>query len=324
MKTNKYDGKQILCAAFFYLYLIHPFFSLGQGCSDAGFCSMGAMKPDQKFNKNLSVRLRSIEVGQYIGRTKFEDYILATNFEVNVGINKKSVVQFKIPFSYVINKVENTSGAGDISLSYTYNILNKERNQVNATIGAKIPTGKGDLKSKEGRPLSMYLQPSLGTFDLVLGLSYISRNWLIATGYQKVLVNNNENAFTKNAWEDFPDPVKRADAQRYPNANRLERSSDVMLRVERNLRFSNINFHLGLLNIYRFRKDRITDPATGEKLIFNGSEGIAITLIVGTTYYLNTKNGLKFLFGNQLLQRNANPDGLRREQVLQFGYFYSF
>ncbi|HEY8934158.1 MAG TPA: hypothetical protein VIM65_03025, partial [Cyclobacteriaceae bacterium] len=38
-----------------------------QGCSDAGFCTMGAMKPDQPFNKKIEFKLRSMEVSFYRG-----------------------------------------------------------------------------------------------------------------------------------------------------------------------------------------------------------------------------------------------------------------
>ena len=43
--------------------------ALSQGCSDAGFCTMGAMKPDQPYNKRLAVRLRSMEMSFYRGTT---------------------------------------------------------------------------------------------------------------------------------------------------------------------------------------------------------------------------------------------------------------
>lgn len=40
-----------------------------QGCSDAGFCTMGAMKPDQPFNKKVEFKLRSMEFSFYRGTT---------------------------------------------------------------------------------------------------------------------------------------------------------------------------------------------------------------------------------------------------------------
>ena len=41
--------------------------SFGQGCSDAGFCSMGAMRPSQVYNKKINFKLKELEVGYYRG-----------------------------------------------------------------------------------------------------------------------------------------------------------------------------------------------------------------------------------------------------------------
>jgi hypothetical protein len=43
--------------------------ALSQGCSDAGFCTMGAMKPDQPYNKKIQLKLRSMELSFYRGTT---------------------------------------------------------------------------------------------------------------------------------------------------------------------------------------------------------------------------------------------------------------
>ena len=49
----------------------------GQGCSDAGFCTMGAMKPDQSFNKKIELKLRSIELSYYYGESTLSPIINA-------------------------------------------------------------------------------------------------------------------------------------------------------------------------------------------------------------------------------------------------------
>ena len=69
---------------------------LAQGCSDAGFCTMGAMRPDQPFSKKNNVRLRSVSLTQYIGLTKFDDRILTYVAEANVGISDKWQAQIKL------------------------------------------------------------------------------------------------------------------------------------------------------------------------------------------------------------------------------------
>ena len=52
---------------FSFLILLNFTHSYSQGCSDAGFCTMGAMKPDQPYNKKIQLKLRSMEVSFYRG-----------------------------------------------------------------------------------------------------------------------------------------------------------------------------------------------------------------------------------------------------------------
>ncbi|MDX2302560.1 MAG: hypothetical protein NW226_07145 [Microscillaceae bacterium] len=303
----------------FLIILLLPASIYGQGCSDAGFCSMGAMKPDQQFSKKLKVRLRSIEISQYVGRTKFEAYVYATNLDINVGLNEKTTLQFKVPYMYTTGSEGwHLDGVGDISLSLTRNLINRENFQLNATLGAKIPTNSSN-ELFNGLPLPMYYQTSLGTYDLILGLSLITRKWLFAFGYQEPL-NANENQFTHSAWADHP---RAEDAQIYPQSPLLRRSSDIMFRVERNFRFSRFSFNIGLLPIYRFKNDRVTFP-NEEEIRTTGSNGLALSLLFGAAYRFSVKSQVKLLFGDRLFERQYNPDGLSREQVFSAGYVFSF
>jgi hypothetical protein len=293
---------------------------------------MGAMKPNQKFNRKLNIKLRSIEITEYVGRDKFEDFITATIIDLNVGLTPKSTFQFKLPYVYAFSRLENTNGLGDISLSYSRNILAKEKYQLNATIGCKIPTGDADVRAKDGRPLPMYIQPTLGTIDLVAGASMINRGWLFAVGYQKVIANLNRNEFIWEKWADHPDPVKRElgsdRLHGFPQSRLIQRRADVMARIERNQRFSKFNIHAGLLLIHRFNQDQVNrpNPQSGvlEEVKVVGSNGSALSLIVGVTYHFSIKSSLKLLFGDRLLERDRNPDGLSREQVWTLGYQYNF
>jgi hypothetical protein len=286
---------------------------------------MGAMKPDQKFNKGLQVKLRSLELSHYVARDKFEDAIMATTADLNVGIGKDYTFQFKIPYMVVLSRLTNTHGVGDISLSLSRNIVNQENFQINGTIGAKIPTGKSDVRSSEGLPLPMYLQPTLGTFDLVAGASFLSRGWLVAVGVQQPLAHTNDNQFLWEEWEGNP---KFNTAFPFPQSRGLRRQADVMLRIEKNIRFSKFNVHIGLLEIHRFKEDKVLlkDLETGQDIEREvaGSNGSALSLIVGGTYHFNTKSAIKLIFGDRLLQRDKNPDGLSREQVYQLAYQINF
>lgn len=293
---------------------------LGQGCSDAGFCTMGAMKPDQPFNKKVALKFRSIDLNFYRGTTSLTPTIYVATADMNFSLNSKNSIQIKLPYQAITGRLANTSGLGDISLCYTRNIYTSDQFDLNLSLGGKIPSNKSDKSSDEGFPLPMYYQTSLGTYDLISGLSLINRKWLFATGIQAPL-NQNNNQFLWGAWKGSNE--EPAYIEKYARAKELKRGIDMMLRVERNFRFSRLNFTLGLLSIYRITNDEITLPP-GIRVEPDGAKGLAMSGIFTTGYSLNAHSGIKLLLGRKLVQRSVNPDGLTREFVSSFTYYYRF
>lgn len=308
-----------------FIFLINAFshFSIGQGCSDAGFCTMGAMKPDQAYDKSQVVKLKTIDFSNYVALTRFEDVIVVQNLEINVGVRKKSSFQIKLPYTTTIGPLANVSGVGDLSLSFTHLLWANQRLQFSGTIGGKIPTGDGDRKI-DGRSLPMYYQPSLGTYDAIIGFSLISRKWLWATGYQHAFGTNGSNF----SWGQWKDTEFFETALIYPTSRRLKRGEDVMFRIERNFRFSKFNFAIGLLEIYRINEDTRLNPKTSEREKANDdlgtSKGSALTLIGSGGYNFSTKSALKVVVGRRIIKRHINPDGLSREWVFTLGYQFRF
>jgi hypothetical protein len=296
-----------------------PYRVLSQGCSDAGFCTMGAMRPNQHFSTKLNMKLKSVEFGQYIGYTKFGDVILSYIADANFAVNRKTAVQFKLPYTFVSGFLANTNGLGDISISATRNILYRENYQINITAGSKLPTNDANKKSG-GRPLPMYYQTSLGTFDVIIGVSLVTKKWLVATGYQQSL-NPIDNDFI---WGDWKGTEFEQRVREYPVSSMIRRGKDIMFRVERNFRSSRFNAYVGLLPIIRVSKDRVLDPKTQKIVKVNGSEGLALTGLCGFGYRFSFKSSFKFLAGASIIQRDFNPDGLSRRFVNTIGYEYRF
>jgi hypothetical protein len=167
----------------------------------------------------------------------------------------------------------------------------------------------------------MYYQQSLGTYDLVLGLSFLSKKWLIATGLQYSL-NSNKNGFFWGPWiKDGGNPEV---INQYPSSIDLDRGKDVMFRVERSMRKSNWGLSLGLLGIYRLNEDIRTNPKTKKREAVEDSDGLALTGLLGLKYNFNVKSGIKVIYGHRIIKRHFNPDGLSREQVVEVGYVYQF
>lgn len=285
---------------------------------------MGAMKPDQPFNKKIELRLRSMELSFYRGTTTLTPVIYVATADLNFSLNSKTSFQVKLPYQAVKGRLANTSGMGDISLCLTRNVLTRERFDINVSLGAKIPTNHSD-KDVNGLPLPMYYQTSLGTYDAIAGLSLITRQWLFATGIQ-VPLNQNENGFIWSAWDGSDE---KAYVDRYNQAKDLKRGTDVMLRVERNFRFSRLNFSLGLLPIYRITRDEFNrsgnDAGSPEtRIIHPDARGLALSGIVTAGYNFDVRSGVKLLLGHKIVQRDINPDGLTRELVSSISYYYRF
>jgi len=89
-----------------------------------------------------------------------------------------------------------------------------------------------------------------------------------------------------------------------------------------------LNFSLGLLPIYRVRKDEISlkknPTAPFERVKPEGTTGLAMSGIVTAGYSFNVRTGIKILFGKKFTQRDENPDGLTRKIVTSVTCFYRF
>lgn len=306
---------------------------LGQGCSDAGFCSMGAMRPSQVYTRKLNFKLRALEFSYYNGKTTLTPKVKVATLDFTFGITEKTNFQVKVPYQWVKGNLGNTSGLADLSLSLTHNVYSTEKYHVNATLGFKIPTNNADKdenvnsefltdQSPDAKAdLPMYYQTSLGTFDLVLGGSLITKEWMFAAGLQAPLSHSNENNFRHIEWVNYPDPNYLMDN---PIATDLKRGTDVMVRAERAFHFSNLDIRLGVLPIFRISKDQIRDVNTGEYKKLDGTTGLALTTLLHVAYHFNTKHTVKFLYGKKLTDRELNPDGLTRDHVVSMSYVITF
>jgi len=293
-----------------------------QGCSDAGFCTMGAMKPDQPYSKKIALKLRSMEINFYRGTTTLTPIVYVATADLNFSLNTKTSFQLKLPYQAVKGRLATTQGMGDISLCLTRNIFTSDKYDINFSVGGKLPTNNSNKHDDEGNPLPMYYQTSLGTYDFITGISLISRKWLFATGVQ-IPFNRNGNQFLWSNWDpDSPDDEK-AYVHEYSPAKELRRGTDVMLRIERSFRFSRLNFTVGMLPIYRIYHDEFTDN-TGQRVRPDGGMGLALSATFTAGYSFNVRSGIKLLVAHKIVNREYKGDGLTRELVTTFGYYYRF
>ena len=121
-----------------------------QGCSDAGFCTIGTLQPQQLsdtiFKNNFKLTL-SYGQGEQ-GVTIFQ-----TIPEFEFSFFKNNSIQIKVPYSVINGNLGNNNGVGDVSFSITQTLVKTNKLKFNVTIGTKIATGKSYAKKSFGSGL---------------------------------------------------------------------------------------------------------------------------------------------------------------------------
>ncbi len=291
-----------------------------QGCSDAGFCTMGSLKHNEK---NDSLKLNSAKVIFSYGIGEQGTTIIQTIPEVNFSLVKNNTIQLRLPYMFISGNLGNNNGIGDLSLSITQTFTKTDKIKLNGTIGIKIASGQSndflipDYISFDILPLPMPYQTSLGTNDLILGTSLEYKRWYFGIGYQHVLANKNKNLFLRIRWSG------NSDAQKYFESNLLNRGDDALLRVERIFNIKKFSCTAGLIGIYRIQEDKISN-FQNEEIDVYGSDGLTLNLTGSTQYNFSQNFGLNFSFGMPLKVREVRPDGLTRKLVLNTSLNYIF
>jgi len=287
--------------------------SKSQGCSDAGFCTIGALQPQQlsdtAFKNNFKLAL-SYGQGEQ-GTTIFQ-----TIPEIELSFFKNNLIQLKVPFLFINGNLGNNNGVGDISFSVTQTLVKTKKLKFNITAGTKIATGKSDAEINN-LPLPMPYQTSLGTYDIILGTSLQYNKWNLGLGYQGVLSNKNENRFLHSAY------TNNADAQKYFESNFLDRGSDALLRIERSFTLKKINLSAGLLGIYHLQESTLVNDS-GNRVAIKNSDGLTLNITGNAQYNFSHRTGINLSLGFPAVVRKVRPDGLTRKFVLAAAFNYRF
>ncbi len=295
---------------------------------------MGAMKPDQDYSEKVNLKLQSIEVNAYRGTTTLTPIIYVLTLDATISITNSLFFQAKVPYQMADGSLGEARSVGDLSFGITYGIGEFLGGNISATLGTKIPTNNSSQSDPDSwgveNDLPMYYQTSLGSYDLIFGGSWITSKWLLATGIQMALTEN-ENDFrwgnenVSGSWRaNYQNGESSGYVGSYDLANNLKRGTDVMLRIERNFRFVNYSFNVGLLPIYRITKDERYDFNNDIRIKEDGTTGLALSVLGGCAYHFNVNSSMKLILGKKLAQRRVNPDGLTREFVSSLSYVLRF
>ena len=235
------------------LVTIISFKSNAQGCSDAGFCSIHAIKNNTAGSVEKDDSNNDIAIGFSFGKGERSTSVYTPYIEYTRSITEQTSVTGKISFSAVTGELANTTGLGDLFLSVNHAIDHKRKWQKSFVVGLKIPFDQADIV-ENGIHLPMPYQTSLGTTDLVLGLSYIRQAFGATLALQQPLKKMNGNRFLPS---DYPSVPLAAE---YLPTNYFERKADALLRLSYDIDLkSKFSIRPSLLGIYHLGNDSYLD-----------------------------------------------------------------
>jgi hypothetical protein len=160
--------------------------SNAQGCSDAGVCTIHSIKNNTSGTGEKDDKNNDIVIGFAFGKGERSTSVYTPYIEYTRSITDKTSVTGKVSFSAVTGELANTSGLGDLFVSVNHAIDSKKKWQKSFVVGLKIPFDQADIVEK-GIYLPMPYQTSLGTADLVLGISYIRKSFGATVALQQPL-----------------------------------------------------------------------------------------------------------------------------------------
>ncbi len=297
------------------IFFISVLFSYGssvisQGCSDAGLCTIKSFKPSGDFEQSGNPK-NQFRVGISGGSADYDITVFGAVLEYSRHINNALSIDTKIGLISQTGNDINTAGFSDIFLNLNY----KATKQLHLVLGTKVPLSNAD-RQKNGLPLPMDYQSSLGTFDLLAGVGYNYKKWKFNLGWQQPLGQNNNNFLAENYPVSSP-------LRKFQSTNNYVRKGDLLLRVSYPIQLtSKLIFTPGLLPICHLGDDEFTN--LNGKQIIHGSKGLTVNVNAFLNYQITKLSAIEFSVGSPLIVRDVRPDGLTRSFVSSVQYQLSF
>ncbi len=287
-----------------------------QGCSDAGFCTLGSMKPNQVGTENKPSQKLSILLNNGIGDENV--YVFTPGIQYDKRWNSRWAFQSKLTGNFASGNLGTATGLGDIYLSGIYSPTTKSKWKTSFLFGTKIPLNGSNLKEGQ-KSLPMQYQSSLGTFDVIGGITLSNNKWLFAAGAQVPLTGTNLNEFLPIYWNT-------PEAAKYPPTNDFNRKADVLLKADYlAINTKKLTVHLGLLSIFHLGKDTYINANVSNKPIdIVGSDGLTLNGTFTSRYTISPKLTFGLSGGLPFVVRDVRPDGLTRKFVLSPEIIFHF
>ncbi|QKG79226.1 hypothetical protein [Tenuifilum thalassicum] len=284
--------------------------SYGQGCSDAGFCTINSFKPNSLDSATISNK--QIKVGAFYGKADNSILVYGNYLEYNQQLTDKFGFNGKITSLAQSGNGISVFGLSDIFLNATYKVVDNTK----LTLGVKVPLSAAG-KTHNGLPLPMDYQASLGTFDLVVGVAYQIKKVQLVAAIQQPITQNN-NMFIASSY-----PAE-SNLSTFQSTKNFKRSGDVLLRVSYPISIgSKLVLTPSLLPIYHLSNDKFTNELNIEQEIA-GSKGLTLNGNIYFDYNVSKSSTIQLNVGMPFIVRDARPDGLTRSFIANLEYQFNF
>ena len=289
--------------------------TIGQGCSDAGICTIGNFNashslvlPKQKINNEIDLAFN------YGAHGKDERFY---QFQANYRLfkNNGSFYEFRLPINTTKNTTSGTTltGIGDIVATYNNKFSVTKTDNVDYSLGLRISLSNAD--KADGKTMHSYIMPlqtGLGTTDLVAAASYdIFRYLSVGTGIQVPLFQYNKNNIPLYT---LGTAVISGEGYR--------RKPDALLKFTGHYTAGKVKLNGGLLGIFHLADDYY-NTIYGKYSLIN-SKGVTINWNIDISYHLAKKYIIGFLYAEPITTRTNIPDGLARSRVLNIKLTHAF
>lgn len=310
LNTKKYMKKLNYLFVATALYALSVNISYGQGCSDAGFCTINSFKPNS--TDSTEVLNNQLKIGAFYGSADNSISVYGGYFEYNRQFNEKFGLDAKLTTIAQSGNGISIFGLSDVFVNTNY----KANERLKFTLGAKIPLSIAN-KTNDNLPLPMDYQASLGTFDLIFGIGYVIKKIQFVAAIQQPLTQN-DNQFIATSY-----PIN-SKLRTFQSTNKFQRAGDVLLRVSYPLNITpKFKLTPSLLPIYHLTNDKYTAEFDVEKEII-GSQGLTLNGNFYLDYELTSKSTIQLNVGIPFIVRDVRPDGLTRSFVANLEYRINF
>ncbi|MBB3054319.1 hypothetical protein [Mucilaginibacter gotjawali] len=290
-----------------------------QGCSDAGFCSLGVLKNHIEDSVTVNQKRHAIDFGVNYGLGEQNTSTINTYLQYQVNFNSRFSFQSKITATYATGFLGSTFDVGDVYGTINYAPKINSANSLNFIGGVKIPLSSGNDKNAAGKPLPLDYQASIGTYDAIGGVNYIvNRKWEFDAAVQVPVIQENKSTY-------FPEEYTDPRALRFAPTNDFRRKSDLLGRIGYYfyLPQSAITLKPSLSGIYHVGTDTY-ENRFGDRVFIEGSQGFTLNGSIVATKTFKNANRFEIVAGTPFIVRKVRPDGLTRSGVINFQYTIAF